>query len=325
LRSHHPKIGAGTILPALSRLVLAGVAALALGAAASAQQLFKYRDANGVWVYTDRPPDSAQDYETREIERRFEPAEVRLQRRRTEGGIALVAINRFFAPVEIAFRLTSTDNVADGVARRGVALVDPRDEATLLELLPRDLAAPLGFTTELQYLPGDPGAQHRPAGPYRLPFAQSTAFVVTQAFPDVSSHTDPSSQYAVDFSMPIGTPIYAARAGTIVEVASDFFESGLDPVVDGPRANLVRVLHDDGTMSLYAHLSWNSIRVVPGETVVRGQYLADSGNTGFSTGPHLHFVVQRNRGGALVSMPVEFAGAGGVPVALRVGERATAY
>jgi murein DD-endopeptidase MepM/ murein hydrolase activator NlpD len=88
---------------------------------------------------------------------------------------------------------------------------------------------------------------------------------------------------------------------------------------------VVRVLHEDGTMALYAHLSWNSIRVVPGERVARGQYLADSGNTGFSTGPHLHFVIQRNRGGAIVSVPVEFAGAAGSPVTLRRGAEYTAY
>ena len=78
----------------------------------------------------------------------------------------------------------------------------------------------------------------------------------------------------------------------------------------------MRVLHDDGTMALYVHLNWNTIRVVPGQRVRRGEYLADSGNTGFSTGPHLHFVVQRNEGGALVAVPLEFAGADRRPVTL---------
>ena len=100
----------------------------------------------------------------------------------------------------------------------------------------------------------------------------------------------------------------------MVEVASDFFESGTDFAVDGPRANIVRVLHDDGTMALYVHLNWNTIRVVPGQEVRRGEYLADSGNTGFSTGPHLHFVVQRNEGGSLVSVPLQFADATGAPL-----------
>jgi murein DD-endopeptidase MepM/ murein hydrolase activator NlpD len=158
-----------------------------------------------------------------------------------------------------------------------------------------------------------------------LPFALASSFRVSQAFPDVITHGDPSSADAIDFVMPIGTPIYAARAGIVIEVASDFFDAGVDPSVDGPRANVVRVLHDDGTMTLYAHLNWNSIRVAPGERVARGQYLADSGNTGFSTGPHLHFVVQRNRGGALVSVPVQFAGIAGSAVTAQRGERFTAY
>lgn len=125
--------------------------------------------------------------------------------------------------------------------------------------------------------------------------------------------------------MPVGTGVYAARSGIVIEVASDFFQSGTDLTVDGPRANVVRVHHDDGTMSLYGHLNWNLIRVVPGQRVERGEYLADSGNTGFSTGPHLHFAVQRNSGGSIVSVPTQFAEIDGAAVTLRAGESRTAY
>ncbi|HSG66493.1 MAG TPA: M23 family metallopeptidase, partial [Gammaproteobacteria bacterium] len=78
-------------------------------------------------------------------------------------------------------------------------------------------------------------------------------------------------------------------------------------------------------MALYAHLQWDSIRVEPGQRVARGELLARSGNTGFSTGPHLHFVVQRNRGGFVVSVPVEFAGADGGPVSPRLDDAPVAY
>ena len=70
---------------------------------------------------------------------------------------------------------------------------------------------------------------------------------------------------------------------------------------------MVRVLHDDGTMSLYAHLNWNTIRVVPGQRVARGESLGRSGNTGFSTTPHLHFQVMTaaQDGLGAVSFPFE--------------------
>ena len=56
------------------------------------------------------------------------------------------------------------------------------------------------------------------------------------------------------------------------------------------------MLHDDGTTAIYAHLQMDTIRVRPGQRVERGEYIANSGNTGFSSGPHLHFVVVRNAG-----------------------------
>ena len=58
-------------------------------------------------------------------------------------------------------------------------------------------------------------------------------------------------------------------------------------------------------MAIYAHLNWDSIRVRPGQIVKRGEYIADSGNTGVSSGPHLHFVVQRNAGLMHESLPIE--------------------
>ena len=184
---------------------------------------------------------------------------------------------------------------------------------------------PMQFEYQFQVIPGNPEANHEPESLYRLPYASAESFNVSQAYPDQITHADPSSQHAIDFEMPIGTGVYAARSGIVIEVASDFFQSGTDLTVDGPRANVVRVYHDDGTMSLYAHLNWNSIRVVPCQRLERGEYLADSGNTGFSTGPHLHFAVQRNSGGFIVSVPIQFAGIDGGAVTLRTGDSRTAY
>jgi len=87
----------------------------------------------------------------------------------------------------------------------------------------------------------------------------------------------------------------------------------------------VRILHEDGTYGEYAHLNRNSIRVKPGDIVRRGEYIADSGNTGFSSGPHLHFAVIRNIGMRVESVPVVFEGANGSEVAPATGTELTAY
>ena len=91
------------------------------------------------------------------------------------------------------------------------------------------------------------------------------------------------------------------------------------------RPTFIEILHDDGTIAVYGHLHWDSIRVHIGQHVALGEYIADSGNTGFSSGPHLHFAVWRNAGEADVSVPVVFGGPGGVAVTPVTGLQLTAY
>jgi murein DD-endopeptidase MepM/ murein hydrolase activator NlpD len=106
----------------------------------------------------------------------------------------------------------------------------------------------------------------------------------------------------MDIAMPVGTPVIAARAGTVVTTENRQNGRG-----GNPSGNFVRILHDDGTMGVYLHLHPGSIGVREGQRVTAGVQIALSGNTGNSTGPHLHFAVQRNTGLALESIPFEFA------------------
>ena len=99
-----------------------------------------------------------------------------------------------------------------------------------------------------------------------------------------------------------------ARAGIVLQVETGYRGGSLDYARDAARANFIRILHDDGTMALYGHLAPDGAQVVPGQRVEVGQRIGSSGNTGYSSAPHLHFVVQVNRGGQLVSIAFRMQG-----------------
>lgn len=109
----------------------------------------------------------------------------------------------------------------------------------------------------------------------------------------------------IDFRATIGTPITSALAGTVVDV-----NYSVAPNCQYGMWVLVR--HGNGLTTLYAHLS--SISVSKGQSVLTGQLLGHSGNTGYATGPHLHFTVYASdavqfkqytcRSGPTVTVPI---------------------
>lgn len=170
----------------------------------------------------------------------------------------------------------------------------------------------------LQSVPGNPAAQAEDVA-YRLPF-DAARLRVDQAPQGHFSHDDEENRDAVDFALPEGTLVLAAREGTVMQIQDGFRGNGQDRERDGGRANFVRVLHSDGSMALYGHLQAGGMRVRRGQAVQAGQPLGLSGNSGFSSAPHLHFVVQVNRGMGLRSVPVRiFTGQGQLQFA-RQGE-----
>jgi murein DD-endopeptidase MepM/ murein hydrolase activator NlpD len=289
-------------------------------------QLYKYRDASGAWVYTDQQPPSGTRADTLTVDLEAKAPLITVEQHVDERQLRLVAVNDCGCDAEFAVQINTPGNVAlppTGAAGAYHALLQPHTTQTLLGAA-IDAADPVGFGYSWRVVLGAPGATHQPHEPYRVPFALGAGFKVSQAYPVRISHTSADTQYAVDLAVPDGTPIYAAREGTVINVHHDFFRGAPDAALLD-QANVVEILHDDGTIGIYAHLHWQSIRVQPGQSVRRGQYIADSGNTGLSTGPHLHFAVVRNAGMRAESVPVQFAGAGGAPVTPQTGMLLTAY
>lgn len=115
-----------------------------------------------------------------------------------------------------------------------------------------------------------------------------------------------SSHSGQDFAVPSGTKVVAAHGGTVVK-------AGGNGAGDGPAyGNAVVIRHGNGTYSQYAHLSRIGVRT--GQVVTTGQRIALSGNTGNSSGPHLHFEIRTTANYGSAVDPVAFLRAKGVTV-----------
>ena len=150
---------------------------------AHAQSLYKYQDENGVWVYTDRQPDGAQDYQETELESTLEKAEVRLYQLTADSGWVLAAENTYFGPVQIAYELVTMNNLSADTPRQGMYVLPARSESALVTITRGDLTQPSSFEYQFEYIPGDPAASHQPQMPYRLPFARRVTFPFPRRIP----------------------------------------------------------------------------------------------------------------------------------------------
>lgn len=139
--------------------------------------------------------------------------------------------------------------------------------------------------------------------PFTLPWAPGRTFFTGQAFNGSRSHRG-EDRYAVDFPMPEGTPVHAARAGLVCYVRDEFSEGGWRPELRD-RDNHVIIAHEDGTLSRYLHLRKGGAAVSLGDWVNTGELIGYSGNVGYSNEPHLHFDVVRP-GTDLVTQTVPF-------------------
>ncbi len=144
---------------------------------------------------------------------------------------------------------------------------------------------------------------------YILPYAKGNSYRIIQSYCPSNPAWGHHNWFAYDFDMQIGDTIIAMREGQVIATQGRF--------VDANRKcgeeNFVFILHDDGTVASYIHLTQNGPLVSAGQRVVQGQSIGISGDTGCSIGPHLHIAVFRNRNnfGRQSSLPINFSNAGG--------------
>ena len=299
------------LLRILSVALLAALAPLA-----GATTVYKFRDADGVTHYTDRNPGGRQDAEVLDLwgssssSATAQQHIVVVEKRGTPQRPELYLVNKNPAPAEVEFHLSEQGNVRpQSIPARWI--VAGNSETRVATLLPQNPALPLRYDYQVRSQLGDPRAKPDERYAYSPPVPAQAAFLISQGFNgDYSHHTD-SSRYAIDIGMPVGTGIRAARGGEVVKVQDGHSGGGSSSELRG-QTNNIYVLHDDGTFGIYAHLRRGSALVQPGQRVRAGQLIAQSGNTGYSTGPHLHFAVLRNAGMKWESVPFLLASPYGV-------------
>ncbi len=166
---------------------------------------------------------------------------------------------------------------------------------------------------------GSDGTVHDDTYLYSMPFGGTEPRELTQGYGGRESHMD-GMRYSLDFAMPEGTPVLAAREGSVLHVQDGFTEGGVRlELLD--KANIVVIAHPDGTMASYGHLR-AGVAVEVGEPVQVGSLLGYSGATGLAGQPHLHFHVGRRLlGDPGRTLQVRFGDGGGGIVELVVGSR----
>ncbi|HOV37240.1 MAG TPA: M23 family metallopeptidase [Spirochaetales bacterium] len=229
--------------------------------------------------------------------------------------------NDFIIPVWISIDFTALQNFKSSVSFPFRTLLQPSSRGTpLFYLDPLPGTGRKSYRMVVSYARGDPDqAKPDPGFLYLFPFSHGSKYRMTQG-PNGSFTHQGENQYAYDFDLEMGIVVTAARDGLVVDVKTDSNRGG--PSTAYARdANYILILHEDGTFGHYVHLKQNGSRVKVGDRVQAGDPIGYSGNTGVSSGPHLHFDVRiPNRDGKMVSIPIQFLNFDGSPLVPEEGE-----
>lgn len=224
--------------------------------------------------------------------------------------VAFEARNLKHFPVTLTLSITSLSAATDA-PQVVTQTLRPLQSREVLELAQDGGGTRGNIEVDFAWTVGDLNAEHDDEHLYALPYAPGAAWRVLQGYSSRFSHRGLEA-FAVDFDMPEGSPVHAARSGIVARVV-DTHDWGCWYAGCDRYANYIVILHSDGTTGEYYHLEHDGALVEVGDPVRRGQLIGLSGNTGHSTRPHLHFAVYRAApGGETQSIPVLFETTEGV-------------
>lgn len=207
----------------------------------------------------------------------------------TSNGIELYATNDGHCPVTISMGFKKLINMKADVKLPALKVI-PNDgeEHLVVTLSVENIRKNSEYIFDFTYALGNTiNTVHDQDHAYVLPFQKGKKSVIGQGYHGKFSH---HNIYALDFDLREGTEVLAARDGVVIAVKEDS-NYGCKSTKCKGHANYVLIYHQDGTFGSYVHLKKNGAKVKEGDKVNAGDVIGYSGNTGWSSGPHLHFEV----------------------------------
>lgn len=251
------------------------------------------------------------------------PFEVYNVRNEVDGSTVVYAKNNYLCDESVYIEFTSFKNMVADVKLPYEGVVPASSAAfKLFTLKIKDATktSQLGYITS--YCHGDIYKdEYDEDYIYSIPYKEGERYSIGQAYGGKFSHYLNEQRYALDFTMKEGTVICAARDGIVISVKDDSNKRG-KTIKYLEFGNYITIYHKDGTMADYYHIQKNGSKVKLGDQIRVGQEIALSGNTGWSSGPHLHFQVYRyDNEMELNTIPTKFKLEGGNIGTLKVSKK----
>lgn len=218
---------------------------------------------------------------------------------KTKNGFDLYLENNAYYDVSIELKAVKLINLISSERLPFIGSFSAQSRTKILNLSIRDPYKESLFQTLYSTTIGRINPNYNSNYLYSLPYARGEAYLLTQGFNGEYTHKG-SSAYALDFKMDEGTKVYAMREGTVVSIEDRHNQHGFSPEFSD-KSNYIIIQHDDGTMAMYGHLKQYGVKVKLGQKVYNHSYIGLSGNTGYSSGPHLHVHISAMK--SLVSGP----------------------
>lgn len=220
----------------------------------------------------------------------FAQTEVTIYTEREGSQVNIYADNPSLIPMSAEISLTLKNMQTDFGGKKGLFVIPPK--SIRYKIITANATRRIGKTglgLESYIYTGDVNMKHDERHVYELPFEPGATYTVSQGYNGRFSH---QGENAIDFDFEVGEKIFAARGGIVYQVVEEHSKSCQKSSCQKFN-NYITVYHSDGTFSEYSHLMYKGAEVSVGDEIKAGQFIGYSGNTGWSSGPHLHFVVYK--------------------------------